>query len=514
MMGFLALYDASGIQKYIYNSNRLRDNRGASIAVAQCFDTYLINAIKKVESNVVCNWKENENAVFGQDKKVECEVIYIGGGNAQIYFKTKELYIKVNREFSKYLLEEMPGVTIVSEIIDMNSCKNYDEAVNRLFKKLQLKKQQGKGLMSAPCLSVTRECNYTREPAVALGEDGRWISEEIVKKREKAVQEFEKEDYKETDQMAGKVGEQWIATIHIDGNDMGSHIHKILEEMSLEDGIPRIRRFSKKIREIYDEAYKQMTQDCKECIKKSRDSRLELYKENPPFRKIYGAGDDLTFICYGPLALKAAEIFIRNVAGHLVEDVELSACAGIAYSKPGYPFYKAYMIAEQCCKSAKTEARMRQKGKEVLGNYIDFQIVRGSQNSLHTTRKNDYFKEGYNLLLRPYAVLVKENVEYSMKKDDLQFFYAISNYIASIDSEGEKKIARSKMKELRNAYYIGKENAETVISLIRRRSEHKWKELEKIIEERGAGNTSPCIDNDQKAVLFDALEMMDIYIQL
>ncbi len=512
-MGFLALYDSIGIQKYIYISNHLKDNRGGSMLVEECFDENLIAAVKEAAENACCDWRERETPAFLKEDSVDCEVIYIGGGNAQVYFKTPELYRKVNTEFSRRLLEKMPGVTVVSETIDLEMDTEYGKAVDELFKKIQLKKQRSRGLMAAPCLSVTRECSYTRKPAAALEEDGKWISEEIEKKRAKVKERNEEEAYKETDMMAGKQGEQWIATVHIDGNNMGAHIQEILKGLELKDGIAAMRRFSKGIQKIYVDAYEEMLAECKSLIQKSKDGRLEDYKEKPPFRRIYGAGDDLTFVCYGPLAIKAAELFMRKVAAHIIADVQLSSCAGIAYSKPGYPFFKAYMIAEQCCREAKRKARKHQQGEESMGSYIDFQIVRGSQNALTALRKEDYLREDYDLLLRPYAVWIQKKEPTDFKKEDLEFFYQVSNFVAAKNIDAKKKIARSKMKDLRNAYYKGRKNAEASVALIRRRNEEELKELEALLRAYRADSKSPYIV-DKKAVLFDALEMMDMYIPL
>lgn len=505
-MGFLALYDTVGIQSFMYDSNRLRDNRGGSLLVEECFLKYLVRAVSKTAKSVVLDWKESETPAFLLNKDTECEVIYIGGGNAQLYFQNIELYKKVNTEFSKMLLEEIPGITVISEIVEISETSNYGEVINHLFKKLQMKKQKSRGMDSAPLISVTRECAFTRKPAVALGDDGRWISDEIAKKRARAFQESVNESYKETDQLAGKEGEQWIATVHIDGNSMGNHINQLLKDTDLQQGIARIRKFSKEIQKIYELSYEEMLEECRKLINNSTDSRLEGYKKEPPFRKIYGAGDDLTFICYAPLAIKAAEIFLRKIAANKSEAIELSACAGIAYTKPGYPFFKAYMMAEQCCKTAKVKAR------KVQGSYIDFQIVRGSQTSLANLRKQEYVKTEYDLLLRPYAVLTEaQQTNYIMKKDDLEFFYQISRFIANID---RKKIARSKMKALRNAYQMGEKEAKEAIALIKRRYENQLMELEKLIEERNFNKRVPYISSEGKVVLWDALEMMDIYIDL
>ncbi len=526
-MGILALYDTSGIQRFIYDSNRLKDNRGGSILVDECFKKYLIRSVNEIIKNAICNWEKGETVQFLDNQEVECEVIYIGGGNAQLYFKDSRLYKEVNTRFSRYLLEEMPGITVVSDFVEIENCDEhgkdgkdgkYGGDIDDLFKKLQVKKQKSRGVMNAPCLSVTRECYYMRQAAVELDkDDGRWISEEIIKKREKSKQETKTEIYKEIEELAGVEGEQWVATVHIDGNKMGDHVNAITKNCSYKDGIKKMRKFSRGIQETYDKAYEEMCGQCKEYIEKSKDSRLDAYKKQPPFRKIYGAGDDLTFICYAPIAIKAAEIFMKCVAKNPVEGRQLSSCAGIAFSKPGYPFFKAYIMAEQCCKSAKEKARSDSRGsKENIGNYVDFQVIRGSQDSLSLIRKKNFDKGDYKLLLRPYAVTAdsidsEDLIDSTGKNFDeynLKFFYKVSDFLY------DKKISRSKMKELRNAYYVGKTQAMDAIALIKRRYGSQMSDLEKMIENSVREKQAPYINNGDRAVLWDALEMMDIYIKL
>lgn len=528
-MGILALYDTVSIQTYIYQSNRLKDNRGASLLVEECFTKYLNKAVRQLEAlgsihKSYMNWEEKEQVEFLSDKEVDCEIIYIGGGNVLLYLRDAVIYKKLNTAFSSILLDEIPGLTVMTEMLEIPDEKvDFGGDVDRLFQKLQRKKQRSRGLKSAPCLSVTRECSYTHAPAVALKEDGKWISSELVKKRERGEIENRTDVYKETEDMAGKEGEQWIAVVHIDGNAMGENIRNLLKKTDYAEGISRIRSFAKGIADLYGEAYEQTVKECADRIRISSDDRLDQYKKVAPFRKIYGAGDDLTFICYGPLGIKSSELFMKNLQSltknkNFHESVMISACAGIAFTKPGYPFARAYKIAEECCKNAKKKARSNQKNGR-LGNYLDFQIVRGSLGSLDSIRKREYqllanADENWNMLLRPYEVVSGDLSE----KGNLNFFYQISEFIQRggklSGSDSRTKVARSKIKELRNAYCLGKSEADEAILRLKRRYKQEMENLEEIIGQWSPGLEAPYIDYTRTVVLWDALEMMDIYIGL
>lgn len=522
-MGLLALYDTVSIQSFIYKSNRLRDNQGASHLVSRCFTDVLSRAIdrlkgQKILKNVNEKWKEEKGASFLQNEDVDCAIIYIGGGNALLYLKEKEVYRKLNTVFSEMLLDEMPGLTVVSETVTPTDTFGAD--MDRLFKRLQMKKYRMRGMDSAPCLSITRECAYTRKPAAALGKDGAWISTEIVKKREASEREIREETYKELKDLAGKEGEQWAAVVHIDGNDMGENIKRLLNGTSYEEGVRRIREFSIKIQELYEKAYEATRQKFADLIEKSSDPRLDGYrgKTDLPFRKIYGAGDDLTFICYAPLAIQAAEQFLKELSSlkgevGVPEKVFISACGGIVFMKPGFPFSKAYELAEECCKAAKKKAREDAKERsslsghiEAMGNYIDFHMVHGGLRDLETIRKSEYLvhngEKSWNLLMRPYEAGKKG-------KGSLDVFYLVSDWIQ------KSKVARSKLKELRGAYDTGEQEVKDSIARLRRRYQPEVDRLWKQLEKQGIGidrESNTFVDNDGTAVLWDALEMMDLYI--
>ena len=506
-MGIFALYDTVSIQKYIYSSNRLRDNQGASALVERCFSQLLINAVKEEAeegtfSKISVEWETNPQKVgFAEDPEIDCEVLYIGGGNALLYFKDESgvTWKKVNERFSCVLLAEMPGLSVVTEI--EKNTGDFGIDLDQLFKKLQLKKYESRGAQDAQCLSVTRECSQSGKPAVAQGADGNWIAEEIIKKREASVQEISKTLYKEIGDLAGMLGEQWVAVVHIDGNRMGDAIRRLTKEPDVKKGIAKLREFSMATARLYDVAYEKMKIWCADWIQESTDSRMAVYKEKrePPFRKIYGAGDDLTFICYGPLAIQSAEQFLKNLekereqSAFLKETgIPISACAGIAFAKPGYPFSKAYEIAEACCRSAK------KRTINEMGSYLDFQIIYGGLDSLRQMREKQTASNG-RIMLRPYRTV-------STERDELKNFYLISEWIAG------SGIARSKWKELRNASEQGEKTLGESVGRLRRRYNRQITELFSLLNENHVLTDASANTNDI-AVLWDGLEMMDLYIR-
>jgi hypothetical protein len=100
----------------------------------------------------------------------------------------------------------------------------------------------------------------------------------------------------------------------------------------------------------------------------SEDSKTKL---RLPIRPVVIGGDDLTVIIKGNLAIDFTNKFLNSFKQRtaeyfkgLITDYDLhkfenglTACAGIAYVKPSYPFHYAVELAEELCSYSKTKAK-------------------------------------------------------------------------------------------------------------------------------------------------------------
>lgn len=90
----LTLIETSGIQKYVFGSNNLTVNVGASELVDQVTRSWLVSALpqphnlKPGASNLDEPEFIEEIEIGTQD--VKAEVVYRGGGNALILFRERE----------------------------------------------------------------------------------------------------------------------------------------------------------------------------------------------------------------------------------------------------------------------------------------------------------------------------------------------------------------------------------------------------------------------------------------
>lgn len=518
MSDILAIYDITNIQNYIYESNRLRDNIGASNLVEKCLEVFLINVIKKEfeENQITLNWKD-ESIKFFTNNSIKCEIIYIGGGNALVLYRNEELWKNINYKFSLELLEKAPGLSFVTEKVEVTN--DFSKDRKKLFAALNEKKSRICYSEAMRTLPITKECKISGKPASKYDEISfEYISDSINAKREEYNLVSKNELYKEFDDLGGEKGDSLISIVHIDGNNMGAKIEELIErEKKYEEAIKKLRIFSKDVTSIYNCAYDNMIKIVSEFLNNNvEEDNFKMFKnENgkyvPPFRKILIKGDDVTYVCYGKFALSSVEIFFNELKKllDLKNYSDLSACAGICFLKPHFPFDKAYKIAESCCSSAKIKAKTL-KGKKGA-YYLDFHVIHsGVYSDLNVIRNKQYNVEymespklpknikGYNLLWRPYEIMGtgKYSYEHTFKK-------IIENF------SDKDKWPRSKVKAIRNSFFFGEETLLQEIYKSESR-ENYFIELDNSIKLNN-------IKFDKETYVtpyYDAIEMLDLYIDL
>ncbi|MCD8149037.1 MAG: hypothetical protein LUE92_05610 [Clostridiales bacterium] len=231
--------------------------------------------------------------------------------------------------------------------------------------------------------------------------------------------------------------------------------------------------------------------------------------------KILVAGDDITYVCNGKIALATVEYYCSEIAKYTmtgdtdeesVRDYGFSVCAGVAYIGSHFPFHVGYDVAEACCENAKESAKLPEnKSGERIGNWVDFQICKNIQaRNLETMREREYLTDhGEQLLARPYFVRVDSDENWPVKRTDFRAFDILKRNIRYF--QNAKNIPRSFAKNLRNVYPQGKDKADMFMAFLESRN---WEMPDKTDELFLPGNEAVI------AKYYDALELLDYYIDL
>lgn len=425
------------VQRYIFQSNRLKEIIGASYLAKHWFDKGLIQTIKHTDfslDNVA--WESYiENPSISQSDVMEnidadVKVIYIGGGNAALLCKSKDIAHKIVEQWSRRLLKNAPKlrVAVGHAVVNESYLLAYNKAMNEL-KQCEEDLPYGAELGSLP---VVRSCATTGLPASRISKEDnnqeQWISQAAAKKREQVgtiknsgkarkeiTEEFKavlKENQRfaiELEKLGGAEGQSYMAVVHADGNEMGKLLHKAVQNAEADNNLflHYIRQFSASVSQLSKNAFEKTLQNYQRLLLSL--NAITQHENVFPIRPIVYGGDDLTFVCDGRVGLYVTELYLKEFANKEIKfkdkDKPVDACAGVAIVHTKFPIAQAYQFADELCRLAKSHRRDPEKGNS-QGSWLDFQIIQaGSTGSVSTLRSAQYRSlKGQTLHQRPYQV--------------------------------------------------------------------------------------------------------------
>jgi hypothetical protein len=476
---YAVLLDTESIQQYIYSSNRLKDNLGASHLVKNIYLKPLISSLAEVFEGEdfakhyekwleKCQkWlKDPKRIEIFEDDQCQVEVGYIGGGNALLFFREEIRANEFMKKWSLNLLLNYPGLQTAAAVRELpadyfNSTDAFKNSKGTLFKSLAENKSFYHPTTVIPKHGITADCRDSGFSADVYKEmaddDSRYISVVAERKKDAAEQAAKEinEQYKallgneytftsRLDQLGQISGDSYLAVVHIDGNSMAKRFQDTPD-------LPSLRELSASVQKATEEAFTKLLEHIikdQMPILEKNGSGFAIARDGGkkviPLRYIVLGGDDITFVTDGRLGVYFAEKFIEYFTGvKVADDKSIAACAGVAIVKTKYPFFRAYELAEELCKNAKKEARKH--GVET--SWLDFHIAYGGfSGTLETIRKKHFTVGDSSLLFGPYLLKgdpqkVQHGNIYHNLKQGMQ-------YLA-------KNWPRSKRKDLRLALSLG-----------------------------------------------------------
>lgn len=529
------MYDIMGIQEYIFRTSKVKDAIGASAIVESIIQDALKYAVEKLDirKEAELEWCTGQGIIPYSAGGKKVQVLYIGGGNAYILCESRELCMRMNRLMAKYTLERTYSLQLAAAWVYVTGDyqKDYRELMEKMTR-IKGKMNVSKPLGALPVMKIEIKTGY---PAVEWGDpngDGfQALGTESLLKKEKSneVRLGINTQVKVLDNYVTKKGvDSTIAVVHIDGNNMGARIRRFIEKgEDYESGVNQMRRISFNINSAYKNAFEKMKTYFNEDA-----GKLDEYAEketNNFVLKILVAGDDITYVCNGKIALATVEYFCREISHHTMtgeKDEEsirkygFSVCAGIALMGSHFPFYAGYAVAEECCSQAKKCAKQEKyRDGARIGNWVDFQICKNIQaQDLTEMRRREYVtSHGERLLRRPYLISTEtDDVIKERCRDEGQLFDEFKSAVMYFQNnlkkengkqdDDDEKFPRSFAQKLCDLYSQG---------AIRTRM------FQEFLESRGwkmPDNSEELYLKDEEGTLtakwYDALEMMDYYIGL
>lgn len=412
----------SGIQRYIFRSNRLQDAVAASRRVEWVTDQAIRDVLKEmclVEPQVY--------------------ILRSAGGEAVLVFSDLSTAKSFVRKYSRRLYDECPGLEY---IVAHLPCQESKLAVALLeigahMERAKREKQPDLRLLG---LSVTEACAFSNSPAVQFDQDSdrRPISRDVAKLYEVDATErwnpfLENSSFPAgfptvMDDLGRTRGEtSVVGIVHVDGNGVGKAIARWLsraveEKLSDEEVLRQYRELSLGIAQSAENAFRAVVKKVLKAVDRStgeirgREPRLNFSLNRAgevdgplylPVRPIVLAGDEMTFVCDGRLALSLAETALTAFSQQSIPHLgPISACAGIAIVPARAPFYRAYQLAASLCENAK-RARKEANSSDAWMDWHVGLLEPGI--TIRSLREREYLAVGtpkgrWTLTCRPYPL--------------------------------------------------------------------------------------------------------------
>lgn len=413
----LTMLDTSGIQSYIFNSNRLQENIGASELVYRATTLWAFKALEKLKHNIefddhVWNYTDSQ---FEKDN-LDAEVIYAGGGNTFILFRDGEQARQTTGRLTRSILKDAPSLTVVAQHTPFEwGADDLKKKREELLQSLAAHKQSRQPSVPILGLGVSAVCQSTGLPAIqsnenlrlSVEEEIRLISREtraklgMVKPSNARLREALDSDFPYDVDKLGRIegDESYVAVVHADGNRMGEHLNAAVPAgTDARAAITALRQFSKNVNAAGLAALRQVVQLTAQAVD---DDRVPHEEDYLPLRPLVFGGDDLTLLCNGQIGVSLAAAYLKAFEEETAKlKMNMRARAGVAIVKMHYPFARAYALSEELAKSAKHFIKNETNGD---CSALDWHYATGGlSGELDLIREREYTnKRGKPLTLRP-----------------------------------------------------------------------------------------------------------------
>ena len=506
------------VQRYIFQSNRLKEIIGASYLAKHWFDDGLIQVIEQTVNSldraVWDAYKDNPSISQSEVKEstdADVNIIYIGGGNAALLCKDKSTAFKVVEKWSRNVLKNAPGLRVAVGYSDVSDSlfKAYNNAMDELShceEALPYGAELG-------CLPVVQTCSTTGLPASRRSKEENkreeWISHSAANKREQVgtakepgkaqktiTDEFKsvlKENQRfaiELEKLGGGEGQSYMAVVHADGNGMGEMLNEAVRDANDDKFLHYIRAFSASVSQLSKKAFEKTMQYYQDVLPSLKG--IKEHENVFPMRPIVYGGDDLTYVCDGRVGLHLTAYYLQEFTKHPIkigsEDRHVDACAGVAIVHTKFPMAQAYHFADELCRLAKSHRR--EEGSS--GSWLDFQIIQaGVTGSINTLRSAQYRSlTGQQLHQRPYQVP--------------ETWDTVVEILREFQS---KQWPRSRAKSLMQALTKGPSETQRFVEAA------KWRSISLPPSDEDQSGWSGGDEEDCTTPYFDPLEALDFYLE-
>ncbi len=423
---YLVQIETTGNQPYIFATNRLRENVGASELTWQVGTTFVLDAISELGGpRGLCDERREETRKALVDEarnpRIETggriEVVVATSGKAILLVREGDVARELVSRVTARALDEAPGLTVFG----MVRAFDFDrDDFGRTSQELQLEAESERWRYEStalryPQVPIAARCRTSGLPAqgtVSDQGDERACSASAYAKHCAASAFIERmrllvRQDRHKRAVPRNVGDlekmndssNWLAVVHADGNGLGDVFLHFADRAGVtgksrrernRDHIDKLRLFSLGLEACTEAAFLDALR-----VFPEKKTRKPVY----PVLPLVLGGDDLTVMCDGLYALVFAAAYLdaferhtRHAGGKytgIMNQVARATCkgdregtyplaasAGVAIIKAHYPFHAAYDLAEALTASAKkAKERVTRNGVPWPCSSLDFHVL-------------------------------------------------------------------------------------------------------------------------------------------
>jgi hypothetical protein len=364
----IVLIETSANQRYIFATNKLRENVGASELTYRVGTQFVLEAVAEETKNPIYE----DDDLDGRKMRANLlnpslnppiengnpvEVITATSGKALLLIKDKTFGEKIVRTVTARALREMPGLTVHGAISEgFNSLDEKDDkgefklhkAIGEVHRRLEEIRYQIPGNEQrflrlpfvAPCATSGLPANayYKNDPkpaprsVVSIEKCG--ATNQGIARLEAVIRTIAKDVrlMNDVDQLEQRFKDlNWLAVIHADGNGLGEIFLKFNQHSKSKDGrdyIKKYRRFSLALDDCTINAAGNALEKLRQRFlaeeeREKLSSKNQQVQQNDKFIPVVPlvlGGDDLTILCDGQYALKFTQEFLKNFEEETAKD--------------------------------------------------------------------------------------------------------------------------------------------------------------------------------------------------
>ncbi|MEX5285597.1 hypothetical protein QCO44_08120 [Selenomonas sputigena] len=426
------LFDTRSIQKYIFSSNQLKTNIGASFLVEKAFAHELVDVLRGLfgeEEVDAATWR-NVDSPNWTEMKGKCRIGYIGGGNALVLFRegtSDEELVRVVQDFTRRLLWKCPGLRIgaargelvldesgayrVSRVAREDGKTEEVDDLTHLVHKLKAQQNLFFPAVSLPYTGLTLSCEASAETANAYDVDdvkkeSRFLSWEVkmklqaARKKGRLIAPAEEELL---DKLRSVLTPEVIAgrplpplrPYAIGMEQLAGELQKYAFPVDFDKLGQRETEDYMAIVHIDGNNMGEKFRDCSTLTKRKNLSFAVRQKSIQAFcalltcivgnyetlqkNLLLGKADDgKNYLPVRPIVLGGDDmtfvcpakyaVAFTNIVLEALNRLGLDSCGGVSILPTAYPFFRGYEIAEQLCGAAKGKMRQLQRAGNAEGS--------------------------------------------------------------------------------------------------------------------------------------------------